>query len=71
MIYGRTSHSFGHLTSNVDYFSDDSLIHKRNDKDVPLGYCRYEHIERFDFYIGDKFDNILFLVNKLNCFLDF
>jgi hypothetical protein len=28
MIYGRTSHSFEHLTSNVDYFSDDSLIHK-------------------------------------------
>jgi len=68
MISDRTSHSFEHLTANVDYFSGDSRIHKRSDRDVPLGSCRYDHIERFDFYIGDKFDNILCLVNKLHFF---
>lgn len=66
-IINTTSPSFEHLNSNVHVFSNSNLIDKNNNYDVSLSYHRYEHIEKFDFIIQDKFDDsILCLTNKLN-----
>ena len=69
-IIDTTSPSFEHLNSNVHVLSNSNLIDKNNNYDISLGYHRYEHIEKFDFIIQDKFDCSLCSVNKLNCFVN-